>query len=388
MGRISPYSSPESELEIKIQSRQSDPHPVGAHRPHRHNYPPRPPPPPPYQPFKKWFPWLVPNIVVVNIILFVIAMYINNCPDHSAKCIGTSTLGRFAFQSTKENPLLGPSAATLQKIGALEVTEVVEHHEIWRLASCMWLHAGVFHIIANMLSLLFVGIRLEQEFGFVRIGLLYVIAGIGGSLSSSLFVRTTISVGASGALFGLLGAMLSELLVNWTIYENKLQALLTLLLIIIINLSVGILPHVDNFAHFGGFVTGFLLGFVLLIRPQYGWVSKRKVPAGYMAPSSKSKYKTYQYIMLTVALILLISGFTVGLVLLLGGVDGNEHCSWCHYMSCVPTPFWNCEARCSTSQEGNQVNMTCMHNHKSKLYILGNGNSTAQIQKLCIDLCS
>lgn len=55
----------------------------------------------------------------------------------------------------------------------------------------------------------------------MRIGLLYVIAGIGGSLSSCLFVRTTISVGASGALFGLLGAMLSELFVNWTIYENK-----------------------------------------------------------------------------------------------------------------------------------------------------------------------
>lgn len=142
----------------------------------------------------------------------------------------------------------------------------------------------------------------------MRIGLLYVIAGIGGSLLSSLFVRTTISVGASGALFGLLGAMLSELLVNWTIYENKLPALLTLLLIIIINLSVGILPHVDNFAHLGGFVTGFLLGFVLFIRPQYGWVCKRKIPFGYMAPSSKSKYKTYRYITLLLALILLISG--------------------------------------------------------------------------------
>lgn len=54
-----------------------------------------------------------------------------------------------------------------------------------------------------------------------RVGALYVVSGIGGSLCSSLFVRTTISVGASGALFGLLGAMLSELLVNWTIYENK-----------------------------------------------------------------------------------------------------------------------------------------------------------------------
>lgn len=51
-------------------------------------------------------------------------------------------------------------------MGALEVYKVVEQHQVWRLISCTWLHAGVFHVLANMLSLLFVGIRLEQEFGF------------------------------------------------------------------------------------------------------------------------------------------------------------------------------------------------------------------------------
>lgn len=70
-----------------------------------------------------------------------------------------------------------------------------------------------------------------------RVGALYVVAGIGGSLSSSLFVRTTISVGASGALFGLLGAMLSELLVNWTIYENKVCSLTLLLISLSIYIS-------------------------------------------------------------------------------------------------------------------------------------------------------
>lgn len=54
----------------------------------------------------------------------------------------------------------------------------------------------------------------------VRIGVLYISSGIGGSILSSLFVRTTVSVGASGAIFGLLGGMLSELLTNWTIYAN------------------------------------------------------------------------------------------------------------------------------------------------------------------------
>lgn len=55
----------------------------------------------------------------------------------------------------------------------------------------------------------------------MRIGVLYLLAGFGGSLLSALHAKSTVSVGASGALFGLLGAMLSELLTNWTIYANK-----------------------------------------------------------------------------------------------------------------------------------------------------------------------
>jgi membrane associated rhomboid family serine protease len=46
------------------------------------------------------------------------------------------------------------------------VARVVNKHQSWRLISCIWLHAGVFHVVANMLSLLLIGIRLEQEFGF------------------------------------------------------------------------------------------------------------------------------------------------------------------------------------------------------------------------------
>ncbi|KAL3518183.1 hypothetical protein ACH5RR_020772 [Cinchona calisaya] len=412
MGRAKTKSSPSSsgsdKVEIKIQAR-NDINPVGVgggglQRPPNHHYhhqqqqrqqfhPPPPrrrhhPPPGPLRLFKKWIPWLVPTIFVVNVGLFVYAMYINDCPRNSQNCVGTSQLGRYAFQSTKENPLLGPSAATLLKMGALEVKRVVERHQIWRMFTCMWLHAGLFHVFANMLSLLFVGIRLEQEFGFVRVGLVYVSSGFGGSLLSSLFVRTTISVGASGALFGLLGAMLSELLTNWTIYENKCAALTSLVLIIIINLAVGILPHVDNFAHLGGFVTGFFLGFIVLIRPQFGWVNQKNAPPGYLSGTAKSKYKAYQYICLILALILVVAGFVISMIMLLRGVDGNDHCSWCHYLSCIPTPLWSCEpARCSSSQFQNNVNMTCLVNHKSGFYTLQNPNSTAELQKLCTQLC-
>jgi membrane associated rhomboid family serine protease len=106
-------------------------------------------------------------------------------------------------------------------MGALEWRKVVHEHQGWRLLSCMWLHAGIIHLLTNMLSLIFIGIRLEQQFGFIRVGLIYLISGLGGSILSSLFLQESISVGASGALFGLLGAMLSELLTNWTIYANK-----------------------------------------------------------------------------------------------------------------------------------------------------------------------
>ncbi|KAH7863953.1 hypothetical protein Vadar_023944 [Vaccinium darrowii] len=392
MGRVS--DSPPVEGEDKLQIKVDHPRSGGTTPNNQHRStksPPRPPPQQMYQPFKNHVSWLVPTFVVINIVLFIIVMYINDCPKRSDNCLGANVLGRFAFQTLKENPLLGPASPALQRMGALVVKKVVDQHQVWRLVSCTWLHAGVFHILANMLSLLVVGIRLEQEFGFVRIGLLYTISGVGGSLLSSLFIRTTISVGASGALFGLLGGMLSELLTNWTIYANKLAALLTLVLIIAINLAVGILPHVDNYAHLGGFGTGFLLGFVFLIRPQYAWVRQRNSPPGYYGNSSKPKYKMYQHVLLVLSLVLLVAGFVTGLVLLLRGVDGNDHCPWCHYLSCIPTPLWKCRSEqvyCESSTIQNQLNLKCLTNGKSNVYLFDASNSTTSLEQLCSALCS
>uniref|UniRef100_A0ACD5VKF7 Uncharacterized protein n=1 Tax=Avena sativa TaxID=4498 RepID=A0ACD5VKF7_AVESA len=263
-----------------------------------HGHRPRPPQQQ-FRPFRPWFPFLVPLFVAANVGFFALSMYVNDCPAHAAAadaalggaaeapgCLLQSDLGRFAFQPYRENPLIGPSSATLLEMGALETSKVAKDHEWWRLITCIWLHAGVVHILANMLSLLLIGMRLETEFGFLRIGTLYLISGVGGSLLSALFMVSNISVGASGALFGLLGSMLSELITNWTIYENKCAALLTLVVIIALNLAVGILPHVDNFAHIGGFVSGFFLGFVLLMRPQYAYINQKNSPLG--SPRGKS----------------------------------------------------------------------------------------------------
>ncbi|XP_073315037.1 RHOMBOID-like protein 2 [Primulina huaijiensis] len=298
----------------------------------------------------QWTSWLIPVFVVANVAMFLFVMYVNNCPrdlknrgssfrGDNDKC-AAMFLGRFSFQPLRENPLFGPSSATLEKLGALNWNKVVHGHQGWRLISCIWLHAGIIHLLANMMSLVFIGVRLEHQFGFVRVGVIYLISGFGGSILSSLFIQNRISVGASGALFGLLGAMLSELITNWSIYTNKIVALSTLLFIVLINLAVGILPHVDNFAHIGGFLAGFLLGLVLLPRPQFGWIERHNIPVGV---GVKSKYKGYQYVLWFVSVILLIVGFTVGLVMLFQGVNGYKRCHWCRYVSCVPTSKWECD---------------------------------------------
>ncbi|XP_050151603.1 RHOMBOID-like protein 2 isoform X2 [Malus sylvestris] len=260
----------------------------------------------------QWTSWLIPMFVVANIVVFIVAMIINNCPKHNlgfdGKCVA-KFLVRLSFQPLKENPLFGPSSRTLKKLGALEWFKVVHGHQGWRLFT-------------------------------LRVGIIYLLSGFGGSILSALFIQSNnISVGASGALFGLLGAMLSELITNWSIYTNKAAALLTLVVIIAINLAVGILPRVGNFAHIGGFLTGFLLGFIFLLRPQFGWIESRNLPANARV---KSKHKAYQYVLVVVASALLIAGLTTGLVLLFKGENLNKHCGWCHYLSCVPTSKWRC----------------------------------------------
>ncbi|KAI7987678.1 RHOMBOID-like protein 3 [Camellia lanceoleosa] len=275
--------------------------------------------------------------------------------ERSERWSSESQLPERANWPSKERTM---SSTKLEKLGPLEWDKVVRGHEAWSLITCIRLHAGVIHLLANMLSLVFIGIRLEQQFGFVRVRAIYLLSGFGESILSALFIQHRISGGASSALFGLLGVMLSELLTNWTIYTNKVAAVFTLMIIIVINLAVGILPYVDNFAHIGGFLTGFLLGFLLLLRPQFGWPERQHLQADARV---KSKHTIFKYVLLVVALVLLIVGtdehlillvanpnfhercrFTIGLVMLFRGENGNEHCSWCHYVSCVPTLRWNC----------------------------------------------
>ncbi|KAF7843269.1 RHOMBOID-like protein 5 [Senna tora] len=289
--------------------------PPTAYYPPMHPTPPRFIPPPP----RHWTPWLVPLIFLANSAIFVYTMYLNDCPSLISppdQCIYSRRLHRFSFQPLSENPFLGPRSDTLRELGALDKELVLNEGEGWRFVTSMFLHAGVIHLLLNMFSLLVTGVRLERETGFWRIGVLYMLAGFGGGLLSMMHMKTmedpSISVGASGALFGLLGSMLSELLTNWSIYTDKCSTLFNLVIVIALNLAIGFLPGVDNSAHIGGFISGFLLGFVLLMRPQYGYVSRKDIPPGYHA-KHKAKHTICQYTCFVIALILAIAGYAYAL---------------------------------------------------------------------------
>lgn len=93
----------------------------------------------------------------------------------------------------------------------------------------------------------------------------------------------------------------------YLLMDLQCAAMMSLILVIALNLAVGFVPHVDNSAHIGGFVSGFLLGFVLLMRPQFGYVNRKYIPAGSDVKRT-AKHQCYQYFLLVLALGLLIFG--------------------------------------------------------------------------------
>ncbi|CAI9755213.1 unnamed protein product [Fraxinus pennsylvanica] len=118
-------------------------------------------------------------------------------------------------------------------MGALRLRYLAKDQEFWSVFTSPCLHAGVFHLIINLSCIIFVGIQIEQEFGPSRIGVIYVLSALTGSLVA--------------ALFGLLGAMLS-----------------------------GLIGELETLLQKGGFISVFLLGFVLLFKPELGKMYQNK----------------------------------------------------------------------------------------------------------------
>jgi membrane associated rhomboid family serine protease len=136
----------------------------------------------------------------------------------------------------------------------------------WRLVTSMFVHGGLPHIAFNMFALWQVGRLVERMFGSMRFTALYMIAGICGSLASVLWNPHVNSVGASGAIFGIIGGLLAFIRrpdsgVPGTIVKDLRGSLGGFLLF---NIAAGLVyPHTDNAAHIGGLIGGYVAGHLL-----------------------------------------------------------------------------------------------------------------------------
>ncbi len=139
---------------------------------------------------------------------------------------------------------------------------IVLYGEWWRLLTAAFLHGGFLHIAFNMYVLFVLGPTLERVLGHARFVVLYVVAALGGSIASYTFSDPrTVSVGASGAIFGLMGALIvAGRRLRWDIRQ--------VLILLAINVVIGFIsPGVDWRAHFGGLVVGALVAGVFVWTP-------------------------------------------------------------------------------------------------------------------------
>jgi rhomboid protease GluP len=136
--------------------------------------------------------------------------------------------------------------------------------EWWRLITCCFLHIGILHLVFNMYALISIGSMLEPLLGKARFIAAYLLAGITASLTSLWWHDLTISVGASGAIFGMYGVFLA-LLTTSIIEKNLRQNLMASILTFVgYNLVFGLKSGVDNAAHLGGLAGGILIGYAFV----------------------------------------------------------------------------------------------------------------------------
>ena len=148
-------------------------------------------------------------------------------------------------------------ANVLAKFGANNIL-LIKNGEIYRLLTCAFLHVGLIHLVVNMYSLRVIGPSVEGLIGKGKFVFIYLISAISASLMSLVFVDSNIvSVGASGAIFGLMGALL-YFGYHYRLYLN--DAIKTQIIpVILFNLVIGfMMPGIDNGAHIGGLIGGYL----------------------------------------------------------------------------------------------------------------------------------
>jgi len=154
------------------------------------------------------------------------------------------------------------SIDTLIEMGA-KYNPYILDGEWWRMVTSMFLHIGLLHLVMNMLAIYYLGTIVERIYGNMRFLFIYFLAGIGGGLASFAF-SPSVSAGASGAIFGLFGALLFFGLIYKRIFLQTMGQ--SVIIILLINLVFGFsIQQIDMGAHIGGLLAGFIASGILYL---------------------------------------------------------------------------------------------------------------------------
>ena len=146
-------------------------------------------------------------------------------------------------------------------LGAL-IPSLVANGQPWRLLTSVFLHAGFVHLAFNMLSLYFLGSFVEETFGRARFVGLYLLSGLSGGIAYLYVDGVGSAVGASGAIFGLLGGVFGYSMRRGT-FSWQNPVIRQLLILTALNLYLGFsIPNISNTAHIGGLIGGLAFGFL------------------------------------------------------------------------------------------------------------------------------
>ncbi len=155
---------------------------------------------------------------------------------------------------------------SVYNIGCLDASLVIRQKEYYRILSCTFLHIDIEHIVGNMIFLVALGQMLETSIGHIRFIIVYLLSGIGGSILSLIYIVLTAqhytSIGASGAVFGLIGALLFLVVINNGRFGDISLPRILFAIFYMIYSGYNSL-QTDNSAHIGGLICGLLSMMVL-----------------------------------------------------------------------------------------------------------------------------
>lgn len=164
----------------------------------------------------------------------------------------------YAFTSIASGSFLETSNNVLSQYG--QWNSFVMNGGYWQLFTAMFVHVTLVHLLGNMFFLLIFGLRAEEMFAIHEYLLIYFLGGFVGNLLTLLFGPDMLSAGASGAIFGMFGAV--TIYVRRSVEQSIIGALMYSFFLLMINVG----PGVNNLAHLGGLLAGLLIGYVLATR--------------------------------------------------------------------------------------------------------------------------